>query len=72
MDWFWIGIAVFSAGVIVRVIFKVRYYRDYKNNAHTDRQRDEIRSKYRPLIFIGLGLEVLGLVFSAVSIWLQS
>lgn len=71
MSLFWIGIAVFILGIIVRNIFKFKYYHACKERAHTDIQRRELSAKYRPLIFAGLGLEVLGCVIGFVSIWVS-
>lgn len=69
MSLFWIGIIVFVLGVIVRYIFKFNYYRAYKNGAQTDTQRNNLSTKYRPLIFIGLGIEILGCILSFISVW---
>lgn len=66
---FWIGVAVFAIGFIIRYLLKFRYYNDYKANARTDLQKQEMRSKYRPLIFIGLGVEGIGCIILLVSIW---
>lgn len=63
---FWIGIAVFIAGVIVRNYYKIKYYHDYKKNAHTYIQQQEMRSRYRPYIFIGLSLELIGCIISII------
>ena len=68
----WIGIAIFIIGVIVRNIYKIRYYNDAKENAHTDLQRQEIKSFYRPKIFIGLGIEVLGVIVIFLSLLLNN
>lgn len=65
----WIGIVVFLAGVAVRYIYKYRYYRDYKDTAHTDLQRRGLKDLYRPKIFIGLVLQLIGCVISIISIW---
>lgn len=62
---FWIGIAVFLAGVAVRYI----YNRDYKDTAHTELQRRGLKDFYRPKIFIGLVLQAIGCVISIISIW---
>lgn len=70
MFWFWAGIAVFGIGMIVRYVFKVRYYKDYTAHAHTDLQCQEIRSRYRPLIFIGTGIQLLGCIISIIALYL--
>ena len=72
MTLLWIGIAIFIIGVIVRNIFKIRYYNDAKANAHTDLQRQEIKAVYRPKIFIGLGVEVLGVIIIFLSLILNN
>ncbi|MDE5658946.1 MAG: hypothetical protein K2J66_04430 [Muribaculaceae bacterium] len=67
MFWFWFGIVVFAIGLIVRYIFKYRYYRDYKANGHTPLKKQELKAHYRPLIFIGLGIEVLGCLITVIA-----
>lgn len=51
---------------------KYLYYRDYRRNAPTDMRRMEIRSKYRPLTFIALGIEIAGCALTAASIFISS
>lgn len=68
----WIGIAIFIIGVIIRNIFKIRYYNDAKANAHTDLHRQEIKSAYRPKIFIGLCAEVVGVIVIFLSLLLNN
>lgn len=68
MTWFRTGFAVFVAGVLVRWFFKYRYYKDFRDNAHTDLQKQEMRTKYRPRIFIGLGIEVAGCIICFISL----
>lgn len=68
MGLFWTGIIIFGIGLVVRYIFKFKYYNDYKANAHTDLQRQELKTKYRPLIFVGLGIETLGCIIALVWI----
>lgn len=70
MSLFWLGIIIFAVGVVIRVLIRFKYYNDYKANAHTDAQKEEMRSKYRPLIFIGLGIEVIGCIISVISIFI--
>lgn len=53
----------------MRYIYKYRYYRDYKDTAHTDLQRRGLKDLYRPKIFIGLTLQAIGCVISIISIW---
>lgn len=65
---FWIGTTVFIIGMILRIYFKWKYYRDYMSNAHTDLQKQEMKSKYRPKIFIGLGIEVAGCIISVIGL----
>lgn len=69
MTLFWIGIAIFTLGVVIRCYCRVKYYRDYKNNAHTDMQKQELRSKYRPMILVGLAIEAIGCIVGVISIW---
>lgn len=64
---FWIGIVAFIAGVIVRNYYKIKYYHDYKKNAHTYIQQQDMRARYRPYIYIGLGLELVGCIISMIS-----
>ena len=68
----WIGVAIFIIGVIIRNIFKIRYYNDTKAIAHTDLQRQEIKAAYRPKIFIGLGVEVIGVIIIFLSLILNN
>lgn len=67
---FWVGIAVFALGFVLRYIFKFRYYSDYRAKAHTDRHKQEMAAKYRPLVFIGLGVEMAGCIISFISLLL--
>lgn len=67
MTLFWIGMAIFGIGLVIRNIFKFRYYRDFTKNAHTDLQKQELKSRYRPLIFTGLGIEIVGCLIACVS-----
>lgn len=70
MTLFWIGVAVFGAGVIIRWIFKFRMYHAYNNaNGLPDVRRKEISARYRPLIFVGLGIEILGLLIETVYLF---
>lgn len=67
MTLFWIGTAVFGVGVIVRWIFKFRMYRAYNNaNGLPDVRRKEISARYRPLVFVGLGIEIVGLLIDVI------
>lgn len=68
----WIGVAIFIIGVIIRNIFKIRYYNDAKASAHTDLQRQELKAAYRPKIFIGLGVEVIGVIIIFLSLILNN
>ena len=67
MSLFWLGIIIFAVGVVIRMLIRFKYYNDYRSNAHTDAQKEEMRSKYRPLIFIGLGI---GCIISVISIFI--
>ncbi len=64
----WIGIVIFIIGVIVRNIFKIKCYNDLRANAHTDMEQQEIKARYRPKIFIGLGIEILGVILIFLTI----
>lgn len=69
---FWIGIGVFILGFILRYVFKIKYYQDYKSQVTTDLKRQELKTKYRPKIFLSLALEVLGVIISFIDIWIES
>ncbi len=32
-------------------------------------QKQELRSKYRPMIFVGLAIEAIGCIVGVISIW---
>ncbi len=66
---FWAGIAVFVIGFVLRYVFKFQYYRDYRDNARTEMQRQEMKAKYRKLIFIGLAVEVIGCIICIIGVW---
>ncbi len=67
MNLFWIGIIVFAIGVIIRIIFKFRLYREYNRaKGMTEIRKKEINTRYRPLIFIGLGIETAGVVLGII------
>lgn len=68
MALYWIGIIIFICGLIVRYIYKFRYYNDYKDKARTTVQKQEIREKYRPMIFAGVVIEVIGCVVLLLAI----
>lgn len=69
MTWFWIGIIVFVIGFVLRYVFKFKYYADYKSNANMPLKREDMSSKYRPLIFWGLAIEVLGCAIACISVF---
>lgn len=69
MNLFWIGIIVFAIGFIIRYILKFKMYNEFKNMGHTDKQKQEINMKYRPLIYMSLCLQVIGCVIGIISIW---
>lgn len=69
MTLFWVGVSIFVIGALVRYYYKFKYYKDYKNNAHTDLQRGEMRDKYRPLVFVALAIEVIGCIITFISLW---
>lgn len=71
MTLFWIGVAVFLLGVLVRFYFRFRYYKDYTRLAHTDLQKKELRSMYRPKIFWGTGLAALGCIIALISLCIK-
>lgn len=67
MTLFWIGIIIFAIGVAVRNIFKIRMYREYnKAKGMTEMRKREINARYRPLIFIGLGIETAGVIIGII------
>ncbi len=68
MELFWIGIVVFAIGVLLRIYFRFKYYHEYKTSVRTDRQAEELRATYRPKIFIGLGIEIIGCIISIISV----
>lgn len=68
---FWTGIAIFALGFIVRYLVKFKYYQDYRDHAHTELQRQQLRLKYRPRVYIGLGIEIVGCLASLASIFFQ-
>ncbi|MDE7410476.1 MAG: hypothetical protein K2M94_00355 [Paramuribaculum sp.] len=67
MFWFWFGISVFGIGVLVRCYSAIRYYKEYKTNAHTDVQKQELTVKYRSLRFISIALQAAGCIISYIS-----
>lgn len=69
MKLFWIGIIVFAIGFIIRYILKFKMYNEFKSTVHTDKQKQEISMKYRPLIYMSLCLQVIGCIFGIISIW---
>ncbi len=69
MNLFWIGIIVFAIGFICRISLKFMMYKEFKNMGHTDKQKQEINRKYRPLIYMSLGLQVIGCIVGIISIW---
>lgn len=69
MNLFWIGIIVFAIGFIIRYILKFKMYNEFKSMGHTDKQKQEINKKYRPLIYMSLCLQVIGCVIGIISIW---
>ena len=69
MNLFWIGIIVFAIGFIIRYILKFKMYNEFKSRVHTDKQKQEISMKYRPLIYMSLCLQVIGCIIGIISIW---
>lgn len=65
---FWTGIAIFFIGLIIRYIFKYKMYRDFTAKARTDVQKKEINDQYRPKIYVGLAIEVIGVIIGILSI----
>lgn len=65
---FWTGIVIFFIGVIIRYIFKYKMYRDFTGKARTDVQRKEINDQYRPKIYAGLAIEIIGVIVGIFSI----
>lgn len=66
---FWIGIVVFAIGFILRYVFKFKYFRDYKVRAHTALQKQEMRTRYRPVMFVSLAIEGAGCIITLISVW---
>lgn len=71
MTLFWIGIIVFLIGFAIRWICKIKYTRDYKENARTELKATELRSKYRPMIFTALVVEIIGCVIAFISAFMS-
>lgn len=67
MDYFWIGIVIFSIGYIIRIAARLKYVKEYKEKARTPLSAQELKSKYRPKIFIGLLIMVVGCLVTAIS-----
>ncbi len=68
MNLFWIGIIVFLVGLATRIFFKYRYYRDYTREGRTDTMKKEIKSRYRPMIFTGLAIEIVGVILAVIGL----
>ncbi|MCM1483966.1 MAG: hypothetical protein NC043_06495 [Muribaculaceae bacterium] len=68
MEYFWIGIAVCVVGVLIRNFYRIKYIIDYKSNARTPMGAQEMRQKYRPLIFVGLAVQIAGVVIACLSL----
>ncbi len=68
---FWSGIVVFLIGVFVRNFFKIRYYREQRSSGRTEIKAAEIKAKYRPLWFLGIGIQIVGVVISGISLYLS-
>lgn len=69
MALFWIGIVVFITGVLIRYVYKARYYNNLGAGQTSDSHTREEGDKYRPLVFVGLGVEVIGCAISMIGIW---
>lgn len=65
---FWCGLVVFLCGFIMRYIVRFKYYRNYRQSSHTDLQKQEMSTRYRPLIFIGLVIEGVGCIITFISL----
>lgn len=67
MTLFWIGIIIFAIGVVIRNVFKIQMYREYnKAKGMTEIRKKELNAHYRPLIFIGLGIETAGVILEII------
>lgn len=65
---FWIGTAVFFAGIIWRHFFKLKYYKDYSDSPRLESHRKELSAHYRPKIFTGLAIQIVGCILIFISI----
>ncbi len=68
MTLFVIGILVFTIGVLHRCYFRCKYHNVYRRRLHTCRQADELHAIFRPKIYIGISIEVLGCIISVISV----
>lgn len=66
---FWTGIAVFAIGIALRYYFKFKWYRAYNASMHTPYQLEQMKTQYRLRIFLGIGVQIAGLLMSCVSFW---
>lgn len=69
MTLFWIGIIVFALGAIIRYILKLKIHSRFKNMSITDKRKELINKKYRTMVYISLGIQVIGCIISIFSIW---
>ncbi len=60
--------AIIVIGIIVKNTYKIQRYRRVKEMAHTDMSRREIMSHYRPLIFTGLAIQIIGFIVCIIAL----